>query len=188
MSVDWRGRFLRASLVTPFLLTGCVERTIAEGVATYRFAWWAMAAMAAGGAISIFSARFVPTRTDGWYRFTRKIRWGLISIGVVAMFIPVVMYFNKVTISEEGFTENVGFFGEKAHRVTFDDLERVEFVAETGGIGRSRKTNYYFICFGKDGTSHKVPVSGSCMQAALPEIVQALKAAHVPIIDKVPAE
>lgn len=188
MSVDWRRRLLRAALVTPFLLTGCIERTVNEGVATYRFAWWAMAAMAAGGAISIFSARFVPTRTDGWYRFARKIRWGLISIGVVAMFIPVVMYFNKVTISEEGFTESVGFFGEKAHRVTFNDLERVESVAETSGIGRSRKTNYYFICFGKNGTSHKVPVSGSCMQAALPEIVQGLKAAHVPIIDKVPAE
>ncbi|MEY3480558.1 MAG: hypothetical protein RIQ71_1333 [Verrucomicrobiota bacterium] len=147
-----------------------------------------MVAMAAAGVISIFSARFVPTRTDGWYRFTRKIRWGLISIGVVAMFVPVVMYFNKVTISEEGFTENVGFFGEKAHRVTFNDLERVEFVAETSGIGRSRKTNYYLICFGKQGTSHKVPVSGSCMQTALPEIVQGLKTAHVPIIDKVPAE
>lgn len=188
MSVDWRRRLLRAALVAPFLFTGCIERTVNEGVATYRFAWWAMAAMAAGGAISIFSVRFVPTRTDGWYRFTRKIRWGLISTGVVAWFLIVVMYSNRVTISGEGFTENVGFFGERVHRVTFNDLERVEFVAETSGIGRSRTTNYYFTCFGKDGTSHKVPVSGSCMQAALPEIVQGLKTAHVPIIDKVPAE
>lgn len=159
-----------------------------EGVATYHFAWWTIAASAVGGAISIFSARFVPTRTDGWYRHTRKIRWGLISTGVIAWFLVVVTYFQKVTVSPKGFTEHLGFFGEKVHRVTFNDLERVEFVAETSGIGRGRKTNYYFICFGKDGTSHKVPVSGSCMQAALPEIVQGLKTAHVPIIDKVPAE
>lgn len=188
MSADRRRRLIRAGLLAPLLLAGCIERTMNNGLATYRFAWWAMAAMAAGGAISIFSARFVPTRTDGWYRFTRKIRWGLISIGVVAMFLPVIMYSNTVTISDQGFTENGGFFGENVHRVTFDDLKRVEFVAETSGIGRSRRTNYYFICFGKDGTSHRVPVSGSCMQAALPEIVEALRASRVPIIDKAPRE
>lgn len=188
MSVDWRGRLLRAALVAPLLVAGCIDRTMDKGVATYRFAWWAMAALAVCGAISIFSARFVPTRTDGWYRFTRKVRWGLISVGVVAMILTVVMYSNGVLVSPQGFTERVGFFGEKVHRVKFNDLERVELVAETSGIGRSRTTNYYFVCFGKNGALDKVPVSGSCMQAALPEIVQSLKAAQVPIIDKVPAE
>jgi len=188
MSVDWRGLFLRAALIAPLLIAGCIERTLHDGTATYRFAWWAMAGLVVGGLLSIFASRFVPTRTDGWHRFTRKIRWGLISVGVVALFVTVVMYSNGVTVSPEGFTEKVGFFGEKVHRVKFDDLERVEFIAETSGLGRSRKTNYYFVCFGKDGTSNKVPVSGSCMQAALPEIMQGLKAARVSVIDEVPAE
>jgi len=176
------------ALIAPLLVAGCIERTLHDGAATYRFSSWAMAGLISAGLLSIFAARFVPTRTDGWYRFTRKVRWGLISVGVVAMILTVVMYSNGVLVSSEGFTERVGFFGEKVHRVKFNDLQRVEFVAETSGIGRSRTTNYYFVCFGKNGTPDKVPVSGSCMQAALPEIVQGLKAAHVPIIDKVPAE
>lgn len=184
MSVDWRRRLLRAALVTPFLLTGCIERTVNEGVATYRFAWWALAALALGGAISVFSARFVPTRTDGWYRYTRKIRWGLISTGVIAWFLIVVTYFQKVTVSPEGFTEHLGFFGQKIHQVSFRDLRHVEFTSEVSGIGRSRKTNYFFVCFGKEGTPAKVPLSGSCMQAALPEIMRGITATQVPIVDK----
>ena len=178
----------RASLLLTLLLASCVERTVDEGVATYRFAWWAMAGLAVAGAVSIFAARFVPARTDGWYRYTPKIRWSLISVGVVAMFLTPVMYCNGVAVSADEFKESNGLFGQKGHWVKFNDLERVELVAETSGIGRSRKTNSYFVCFGKNGTTNKVPVSGSCMQAALPEIVQGLKAAHVLIIDKVPAE
>lgn len=188
MSADWRGRFLRAALVAPLLMAGCIERTVNEGVATYRFAWWVMAALAVGGAISIFCARFVPTRTDGWYRYTRRIRWGLISTGVIAWFLIVVMHFQKVTVSPDEFTEHLGFFGQKLHQVTFRDLQQVNFIKEVDGIGRSRKTNYYFVCLGEDGRSDIVPLSGSCMQAALPEIVAALRAAHVPIIDKASAE
>ena len=188
MSVDWRGLFLRVALVAPLVVSGCIERAVHDGAATYRFAWWAMAGLVVGGLLSIFASRFVPTRTDGWYRFTRKIRWGLISVGVVALFVTVVMYSNGVTVSPEGFTGKVGFFGEKVHRVKFGDLERVEFIAETSGLGRSRKTNYYFLCVAKNGASDKVPLSGSCMQAALPQIVAALQAARIPIINNVSTE
>jgi hypothetical protein len=184
MSVDWRRRFLRAALVAPLIVAGCIERTVNEGVTTYRFAWWVMTALAVGGAVSIFSARFVPTRTDGWYRYTRKIRWGLISTGVIAWFLIVVTYFQKVTVSPDGFTEHLGFFGQKLHQVTYRDLRQVEFISEVYGIGRSRKTNYFFVCFGKEGTQDKVPLSGSCMQAALPEIMRGITAAEVSIVDK----
>lgn len=188
MSVDWRGLFPRAALIASLLIAGCIDRTLDNGTATYRAAWWVMAVLAAGGAILIVAARFVPTRTDGWYRYTRKIRWGLISSGVIAVFLIAVMYFQKVTVSPDRFTAHVGFFGEKSHQVNFRDLERVELVKEVSGIGRSRHTNYFFVCLGKDGTSDKVPISGSCMQAALPQIVEALQASRVPIINSVPAE
>jgi hypothetical protein len=174
----------RASLLLTLLLASCVKRTVDEGVATYRFAWWAMAGLAVAGAVCIFAARFVPARTDGWYRYTRKIRWGLISTGVIAWFLIVVTYFQKVTVTPDGFTEHLGFFGQKLHQVTYRDLRQVEFISEVDGIGRSRKTNYFFVCFGKEGTQDKVPLSGSCMQAALPEIMRGITAAQVPIVDK----
>lgn len=175
----------RAVWFAPLLLSGCVERTVTQDTATYHFTWWVMACMIAGGAVAIWSSRFVPNRADGWYRFVRKLRFGLVSSGVMAIFSTVVMYFQDVTVSADGFIEKVGFFGNKIHRVTFRHLQRVELVNEVSVSGRHRNTNYYFVCFATDGSSEKVPISGTCMQAALPEIVRGLRAAQVPIVNTI---
>lgn len=181
---DCSRQFVRAGLIAPFFLAGCIERTVSGGIASYRFAWWAMAGLAAAGAASVWAARLVPVRTDGSYRFTPRIRWALVSVGVVAMFLTTVMYCNGVTVSADEFHESNGFFGQKRHRVKFGDLRGVALVKEESGIGRSRRTNFYFLCLKKDGNSEKVPLSGTCMQAALPEIVAGMKARGIPITDK----
>lgn len=183
-STDAPRRLLRACWLAPLLLSGCVERTVAQDTVTYHFAWWVMASMIAGGGTAIWASRFVPNRTDGWYRFVRKIRFGLVSSGVMTIFVTMVMYFQDVTVSADGFTEKVGFFGQKVHQVKYRDLERVELVKEVSASGRRSTTNYYFICFAKNGSSDKVPLSGTCMQAALPEILKALQSASIPIVDR----
>jgi len=49
-------------------LSGCVDKKINGDVTTFSIALWVTAAFVLGGCSLIYGSRFIPKRTDGWFR------------------------------------------------------------------------------------------------------------------------
>jgi len=92
---------------------------------------------------------------------------------------------DRVTLSPSGFTETTGLIGmSHAHEVRFKDIEKIEITKEVSGIGRNKTTNYFLLCYGKNGDFKQVPASSKSMQSAIGEIIRAIQAAGIPIFNK----
>jgi hypothetical protein len=166
-------------------LCSCVDKKIDGDVTTFSIALWVTAALVLGGCGLIFGSRFVPKRTDGWFRFLKRIRLTMIFVGAALLYISLAAINDRVTISPSGFTEITGLIGlSHVHEVRFQETEKIEIVKEISGIGRKQTTNYFLLCYGKNGTVKKVPASSQSMQTAFPEILRALNAAGIPIFNK----
>lgn len=70
------------------------------------------------------------------------------------------------------------------HEVRFQDIEKIEITKEVSGIGRNKTTNYFLLCYEKNGDVKKVPASSQSMQSAFPDIIRALNAAGIPVFNK----
>jgi len=70
------------------------------------------------------------------------------------------------------------------HEVRCKDIEKIEITKEVSGIGRNKTTNYFMLCYEKNGDVKKVPASSQSMQSAFPDIIRALNAAGIPVFNK----
>ena len=178
---------LQLSSIAAFCLSlsGCVDKKINDDVTTFSIALWVTAALVLGGCSLIYGSRFVPKRTDGWFRFSKRIRLTMIFVGAALLYVSLAAINDRVTISPSGFTETTGLIGmSHVHEVRFQDIEKIEITKEVSGIGRNKTTNYFLLCYGKNGDVKKVPASSQCMQSAFPDIIRALSAAGIPVINK----
>ena len=90
-----------------------------------------------------------------------------------------------VDVTPEGFTEYTGFIpNAKAHKAVYHDLQKIEIIKETSGIGRSKSSNCYLICHGKDGAVEKVPAGADVIKAAFGKIGKGIQAASIPVINQ----
>jgi hypothetical protein len=168
-----------------FSLSGCVDKKINGDVTTFSIALWVTAALVLGGCGFIYGSRFIPKRTDGWFRFSKRIRLTMIFVGAACLYISLAAINDRVTISPSGFTETTGLIGmSHIHEVRFQEIEKIEISKEISGIGRSQTTNYFLLCYEKNGDVKKVPASSQSMQAAFPEILRALNASGIPVFNK----
>lgn len=171
-------------LLAAFFLSGCIDKKTAGDVSTFSIALWVTAAFFLGGCGAIIASRFVPKRTDRWRFLLRRVRFGLIFGGAALLFVSFATLGNKVTVTPEGFTECTGFISQsKTYKIVYRDLQKIELTKETSGIGRSKSSNYYLLCYGKDGTMQKIPASGDVMKAALSDIARAIHASGIPVTD-----
>jgi len=166
-------------------LSGCVDKKINGDVTTFSIALWVTAALVLGGCSLIYSSRFVPKRSDGWFRFSKRIRLTMIFVGAASLYVSLAAINDRVTLSPSGFTETTGLIGmSHVHEVRFQDIEKIEITKEVSGIGRSKTSNYFLLCYGKNGEVKKVPASSQSMQSAFPDIVRALHTAGIPVFNK----
>ena len=166
-------------------LSGCVDKKINGDVTTFSIALWVTAALVLGGCSLIYGSRFVPKRTDGWFRFSKRIRLTMIFVGAALLYVFLAAINDRVTISPSGFTETTGLIGmSHFHEVRFQDIEKIEITKEVSGIGRNKTTNYFLLCYQKNGEVKKVPASSQSFQAAFPDITRALQIAGIPVFNK----
>jgi len=166
-------------------LSGCVDKKINGDVTTFSIALWVTAAFVIGGCGLIYGSQFIPKRTDGWFRFSKRIRLTMIFVGAACLYISLATVNDRVTLSPSGFTETTGLIGmSHGHEVRFKDIEKIEITKEVSGIGRNKTTNYFILCYEKNGDVKKVPASSQSMQSAFPNIVRALQASGVPVFNK----
>jgi len=166
-------------------LSGCVDKKINGDVTTFSIALWVTAAFVLGGCGLIYGSRFIPKRTDGWFRFSKRIRLTMIFVGAACLYISLATVNDRVTLSPSGFTETTGLIVmSHVHEVRFKDIEKIEITKEVSGIGRSQTTNYFMLCYEKNGDVKKVPASSQSMQSAFPEIIRALQASGIPVFNK----
>jgi hypothetical protein len=166
-------------------MSGCVDKKINGDVTTFSIALWVTAALVLGGCSLIYGSRFVPKRSDGWFRFSKRIRLTMIFVGAASLYVSLAAVNDRVTLSPSGFTETTGLIGmSHAHEVRFKDIEKIEITKEVSGIGRNKTTNYFLLCYGKNGEVKKVPASSQSMQSAFPDIVRALHTAGIPVFNK----
>ncbi|MEI8293576.1 MAG: hypothetical protein WCG66_06205 [bacterium] len=179
-------KFYSSALATlPFVLSSCIDKKINGDSVTYSTALWVTLALIFGGCALIFGSRFVPKRTDGWYRFSKRIRLTMIFVGAACLYISLAAVNDRVTISPSGFTETTGLIGmSRVHEVRFQDIQKIEITKEVSGIGRNQTTNYFMVCYEKNGGVKKVPASSQSMQSAFPDIVRALQASGIPVFNK----
>jgi hypothetical protein len=169
----------------PFILSGCIDKKIEGDSVTYSTALWVTLALIFGGCALIFGSRFVPKRTDGWYRFSKRIRLTMIFVGAACLYISLAAVNDRVIISPSGFTETTGLIGmSHVHEVRFKDLEKIEITKEVSGIGRNKTTNYFLVCYEKSGGIKKVPASSQSMQAAFGDIIRTLQGTGIPVFNK----
>lgn len=172
--------FLGGGLV---LLSGCVEKTTNGDVETFKYQLWVLLALLGGGAVAIFISRLLPDRTDGLFRFVKKVRLLLLLGGVVLILGSTWCYFDKVTVSPTEITEVTGMWGNNTKKIPVKELVRVELIKDESGVGRKKRANFYLMCSLKDGSSVKFPINNKNVQTALPDIVDVIKNAQVPIIN-----
>jgi len=166
-------------------LSGCVDKKINDDVTTFSIALWVIAALVLGGCSLIYGSRFVPKRTDGWFRFSKRIRLTMIFVGAALLYVSLAAINDRVTVSPSGFTETTGLIGmSHFHEVRFQDIEKIEITKEISGIGRNKTTNYFLLSYGKNGDVKKVPASSQSMQSSFPDIIRALNAAGIPVFNK----
>jgi hypothetical protein len=166
-------------------LSGCVDKKINGDVTTFSIALWVTAALVLGGCSLIYGSRFVPKRSDGWFRFSKRIRLTMIFVGAASLYVSLAAINDRVTLSPSGFIETTGLIGmSHVHEVRFKDIEKIEIAKEISGIGRNETTNYFLLCYGKNGDLKKVPASSQSMQSAIGEIIRAIQAVGIPIFNK----
>lgn len=166
-------------------LSGCIDKKINGDVTTYSTALWVTLALILGGCALIYGSRFIPKRTDGWFRYSKRIRLTMIFLGAACLFVSLAAINDRVTISPSGFTEITGFIGmSHVHEVRFKDIEKIEITKEINGIGRNKTINYFLLCYEKSGSVRKVPASSQSLQAAFPEILRALQSVGIPVLNK----
>jgi hypothetical protein len=165
------------------LLTGCVEKSTNGDISTFKYQLWVLLALLVGGAVAIFISRLLPDRTDGLFRFVKKVRLLLLVGGVVLILGSTWCYFDKVTVSPTEITEVTGMWGSNTKTIPVKELVKVELIKEESGVGRKKSSNFYLMCSLKDGSSVKFPINNKNVQTALPDIVDVIKSAQVPIIN-----
>jgi hypothetical protein len=168
-----------------FSLSGCVDKKINGDVTTFSIALWVTASLVLGGCGLIYGSRFIPKRTDGWFRFSKRIRLTMIFVGAALLYVSLAAINDRVTISSSGFTETTSLIGmSHVHEVRFKDIEKIEITKVISGIGRNKTTNYFMLCYEKNGGVKKVPASSQSMQSAFPDIIRALQASGIPVFNK----
>ena len=96
-------------------LSGCVDKKINDDVTTFSIALWVIAALVLGGCSLIYGLRFVPKRTDGWCRFSKRIRLIMIFVGAALLYVSLAAINDRVTISPSGFTGTTGLILSLIH-------------------------------------------------------------------------
>jgi hypothetical protein len=139
---------------------GCVEHSTSGEIHTFYNALWASAACLGAGLVGT---------VGGWYLrpFSERFGWGLMIAGVLALLGGTpTLFFEKTTVSNEGFFVRSGLCGMSSYDVKFDNTANMQYVMEVTRSRRGgRNTHFYLICQPKAGDQQKVPISGVCKDA-----------------------
>lgn len=156
---------------------GCVEHSTSGNTHTFYNALWATGACFVGGIVATIG---------GWYLRTvsERLGWALMIGGVLAFIGGTpTLFFEKTTVSDEGFFVRTGVWGMSSYDVKYADTMNMNLTKEiTTGRRGSKNTHFYLVCSPKSGEAQKVPINGT-FEEALEFVVIGAKARNIPIID-----
>ncbi|MES2794184.1 MAG: hypothetical protein V4719_31515 [Planctomycetota bacterium] len=175
-------RVLRIAFAAILLagLSGCVQETVTGTNHIYTYELWVPLSTLLAGIVAI---------PAGWFLREKSSRfgWGLLIFGpIAAIFFAPSLFRERATVDDSGFTLRSGIWGMTAvHEVKFAELQKVRITSEeTRGRRGAKRTNYYFLCECRNGTSAKVPMNNEVVKAAGPYFVTKLAELKIPIVDE----
>jgi hypothetical protein len=155
------------------VFSGCYEHVSRGNESIYRFAWWVGPAVIAGGILAV---------PIGWLIRKRVPRWGFVLMVMGPVLLGIVApssYRDRVLIDDDRFEATYGFwFSPSVHRVRFDDLNEIHYVAVRGRRGR---INHEIHCLKKDGQTSVVH-SGDLVKNTVPELLARASAKGVRVV------
>jgi hypothetical protein len=159
---------------------GCVERADASSATTFTNAWWVTGLFLLGSVVAgVVSGAYFNGKSWGY-----GAGWAIGCVALLALGAPSY-WFEKVTVTPDGFVADTGLCGATHYDVKFADVRNIELTQEErrGRRGR-RTTSNYLIIHMKSGETHKLTTTSGVCHEAEQLIVQRAAASGVEVDDE----
>jgi len=165
-------------------ISGCTHETQDGDTTVFRWDWW-VPLLVVLGAIACFFLGLVMSRLSNTLSspaICRLLaRFGLAStiLGPLVGVILVPTLFNdKVTVNPDGFTVREGFvWSPTVFDARFADLSRIEMLPKE----KAGKTEYYLVCFKKEGGYEAIPDHALIKRGGAAKIMETARQLGIPV-------
>ncbi|MBA4064293.1 MAG: hypothetical protein C0501_11390 [Isosphaera sp.] len=163
------------------LLSGCVERVESGQEVTFRYATWVtvvVVAVAAGAVVLTWLLRKTLGLGGGVYWLTAL--WLVLAAGAAPTW-----YLSHATVSDQGFENRCGIWGEgRVRDARFAEVKAIRVSTVESGVGRSRREDDTAEFLLHDGQVKSFPASWFVEREALEELITRAKAKGIPVRDE----
>ena len=171
-------------LVLASAISGCTHET-QDGITTViQWDWWVPLLVIVGGIacffLGLFMSRLSSTLSSpGLCRLLARFGLAATFLGpIVCIFIVPALFNDKVTVNPDGFTARFGlWWSPSVYDARFADLSRIELLPKE----KAGKTEYYLVCFRKEGGYEAIPDHGLIKRGGAAKIVETARQLGIPV-------